>query len=210
MKSLEGVELQQQADEVASTQVELLSALRFRNSRNKIDYAPPPYIVLWTKLIGDWPSIVNGRCRFALQARHKFIDQVRILAKSKIPWNHGRVLLCPGVGEKIYATFGIDKAIFQDTLWMEPSSSGRGLKRPASIQPGMLEFYPKSVQTSTIAKFCSMKGRSQIFAILEWRLVNPKKISEFLKRMKTDKRFTRLYKRIFDSTSPVVIQSEMQ
>ena len=97
VKSLEGAELQQQADEVASTQVELLSALRFRNSRNKIDYAPPPYIVLWTKLIGDWPSIVNGRCRFALQARHKFIDHVRILAKLRILWYHGRILLSPGV-----------------------------------------------------------------------------------------------------------------
>ena len=42
--------------------------------------------------MGDWPSIVNGGCRFALQARVKFIDQVRILAKTRILWNHGRVL----------------------------------------------------------------------------------------------------------------------
>ena len=60
MKSLEGVELHQRADEDATTRGELLSALRFRNSRNKIDISPPPYIVLWSKLIGDWPSIVNG------------------------------------------------------------------------------------------------------------------------------------------------------
>ena len=69
VKSLEGVELHQGADEDATTRGELLAALRFRNSRNKIDISPPPYIVLWSKLIRDWPSIVNGGCRFALQAR---------------------------------------------------------------------------------------------------------------------------------------------
>ena len=76
MKSLEGVELHPDADEKASTRVELLSALRFRNSRNKIDKSPPPYILIWTKLIGGWPSIVNEGCRFMLQARRKFLDQV--------------------------------------------------------------------------------------------------------------------------------------
>ena len=57
--------------------------------------------------MGDWPSIVNGGCRFALQARVKFIDQVRILAKTRILWNHGRVLLCLSPGEILYAIFGI-------------------------------------------------------------------------------------------------------
>ena len=42
MKSLEGVELHQSADEKASSQAELLAALRFRDSRNKIDKSPPP------------------------------------------------------------------------------------------------------------------------------------------------------------------------
>ena len=83
----------------------------------------------------------------------------------------------------------------------------------------MLEFNPKTVQTSTIAKFCSMMGRSQRFAILEWGLVNLEKITEFLLRMKTDMRFRYYYnglydslrllhKRIFDSPSLVVIQAE--
>ena len=84
VKSLEGVELHLDADEKASTREELLSVLRFRNSRNKIDKSPPPYIVIWTKLIGGWPLIVNGGCRFTLQARKMFLDQVRVLAKSKI------------------------------------------------------------------------------------------------------------------------------
>ena len=74
VKSLEGVELQPDADEKASTQEELLLALRFKIFRNKIDKSPPPYIVIWSKLMGGWPSIVNGGCRFTLQARRKFLD----------------------------------------------------------------------------------------------------------------------------------------
>ena len=45
VNSLEGVELHLNIDEKASTRVELLSALRFSNCRNKIDKSPPPYIM---------------------------------------------------------------------------------------------------------------------------------------------------------------------
>ena len=155
VKSLEGVELHQRADEDATTRGELLSALRFRNSRNKIDISPPPYIVLWSKLIGDWPSIVNGGCRFALQARMKFIDQVRILAKSNITWNHGRILLGLGLEEINYATFGIPVEDLRVALWNDPTSSRRGLGRPSSMEAGMLKFNPTTVMYSTISKFCS-------------------------------------------------------
>ena len=149
-------------------------------------------------MIGEWPSIVNGGCRFALQERNKFIDQVRILAKSKILWNHGRILVCSGPGEKLYSTFGVNMDLFQDSLWTEPSSNIRSLKRPSPIQPGMLEFNPKSVQATTIAKFCSMMGQSQRFAVLEWGLVNPDKISEFLHRMKVDMIFRSYYHSLYD------------
>ena len=74
IRKLEGVELHPDADKKASTRVELLSALRVRNSRNKIDKSTPPYIIIWTNLIGSWPSIVNGGCRFVLQARSKCMD----------------------------------------------------------------------------------------------------------------------------------------
>ena len=47
VKSLEGVELHPDADKKASTREELLTALRFRNSRNKTDKTPPPYSVIW-------------------------------------------------------------------------------------------------------------------------------------------------------------------
>ena len=158
-----------------------------------MDRSPPPYIVIWTKLIRGWSSIIKGGCRFALQAHRKFLDQVRILVKTKILWNHGRIILSPGAREELYASFGVNLELLRDSIWVEASNSSRGLRRPASIQSGMLKFNPRTVQTATIAKFCSMIGRSQSFAILEWGLVNPEKISVFLQRMKVYQKFRTYY-----------------
>ena len=44
LKSLEGVELHQDADEKSCSRAELLPALRFQDSRNKNDKQPPPYM----------------------------------------------------------------------------------------------------------------------------------------------------------------------
>ena len=131
--------------------------------------------------MGDWPSIVNGGRRFTLQARVKFIDQVRILAKTRILWNHGRVLLCPDSEEILYATFGVNLEPSLGTSWTNPCSTSRGLECPGAIQPGMLDFSPRTVKTVTIAKSCSILGRSQRFAILEWGLLNPENIEQFLR-----------------------------
>ena len=128
-----------------------------------------------------------------IQAQKQFIDQVRTLAKSKILWNHGIVLLCPSPGDKLYSTFGVDKELLRDALWTEPSFNVRGLKLPESFQPGMLEFDPATVQTSGVAKLCAKTGLSQRFAVLEWGLVNPEKILEFIFRMKIDMKFRSYY-----------------
>ena len=129
---------------------------------------------------------MNGGCRFALQAWRKFLDQFRILVKSKILWNHDRILLRPGAREKLYSTFGVDTELLRDSIWTEPSCNVKGLNCPDSIQPAMLEFNLKTVQTTKLAKFCSMMGQSQRFAILEWNLVNQENIFEYLYRMKID------------------------
>ena len=102
-------------------------------------------------------------------------------------WNHGRVLLCPTVGEIYYSMFGVNLDQFQDAVWTEPCCNLRGLKRPRSILVNMLEFNPRTVQVAMIGKFGATTGRSQRFAILEWGLVNPEKISEFLHKMKVNK-----------------------
>ena len=92
MKSLEGVELHQYADE--KSQTDLLSALRFLDSRNKIEKQPPIYILTWIKLLGNWRSIADLLFKQGIN-----LLKVRILAKTRILWNHGRGLLCLSPGD---------------------------------------------------------------------------------------------------------------
>ena len=94
-----------------------------------------------------------------------------------------------GFDEVSYATFGIHVESFQEAVWTEPTFSRSGLKRPVSMQAGMLDFNPTKVNYLMISKFCSRNQRIQRLAILEWSLVNPEKISDFFNRMKTDARF---------------------
>ena len=108
----------------------------------------------------------------------------------------------------------------QDPLvWKELCFKFRGLEHPGVIQPGMLDFSPRTVQSSMLAKSCVILGRSQQFAILEWALVNPEKITKFLNRIKTDlyfwnyylglyDRMRLLHQHIFDRPSLVVIEAE--
>ena len=103
-----------------------------------MDLPPPLYILIWIKLLGGWPSIVNGGCRFALQARFKFIDQVRILAKTRILWNHGRILLCPGPREKLYSTFGVNLEPFLGTTIAKPCTFLGRSQRLAILEWGLV------------------------------------------------------------------------
>ena len=80
------------------------------------------------------------------------------------------------------------------TSWTDSCSTSRGLERP-----GMLDFSPRTVKTVTIAKSCSILGRSQRFAILKWGLLNLKKIDQFFNRMNSDFFFRNYYFGLYDS-----------
>ena len=67
----------------------------------------------------------------------------------------------------MYTTFGVKTDALEKSVWIEPINHSRDLRRPKSIQSGMLEFNPRTVETITIAKFCSMMGTSQRFVIME-------------------------------------------
>ena len=47
----------------------------------------------------------------------------------------------------LYSTFGVNMDLFQEPLlWKEQCSNLRGLEHPGGIQPGMLDFSPKTIQ----------------------------------------------------------------
>ena len=53
----------------ALTRSQMICSLRYRDEHSKLSKIPPPSIVLWSRMIGSWPSVMFGGSRFALQAQ---------------------------------------------------------------------------------------------------------------------------------------------
>ena len=105
MLSLEGIEYHQGDEEVAQTREDLIKSLRFRDEREKLCDISPPYIRLWTEILGSWPSLTSGGCRFLLQCRQWLPVQMRALARAKIQWSDGRIIQFPKESDLAYSRF---------------------------------------------------------------------------------------------------------
>ena len=122
LKSLEGVEVYQVAEEDALTRAEMVRSLRFRNARDKLDSEPPVYIRIWAGLLGLWPSVTNGGCRVLIQARDWFMDQMGSLFRAKISWSNDVMIRGPRESDKEYARFGFLVGDLCIESWMDPVS----------------------------------------------------------------------------------------
>ena len=120
MKSLERVESHQEAEEQATDRVSLMKTLRFRNSRNKLEKSEPSYVLLFSKLLGDWTTITKGGCRYLIPARIKCIQQLRLLARANIKWHKERIIIIPSDEDLNYTSFSITGEIIQSQDWLVP------------------------------------------------------------------------------------------
>ena len=80
------------AEEDARTSDKMIYWLRFRDAKEKLGSAPLLYVKLRNQLLGAWPSVTNGGCRFLIQSREWFPVQMRILSRAKIQWSGDRVI----------------------------------------------------------------------------------------------------------------------
>ena len=85
----------------------MIRSWRRRDSRGKLCDPPPGFVGLWLEILGSWPSITFGECRFLLQCRQWFLVQVRVLARAKVQWADGRVLELPVEENLEYSRFGL-------------------------------------------------------------------------------------------------------
>ena len=92
LKSLEGVEVKEQDPRDALTRSQMICSLRYQDERSMLSKIPPPWIILWSRMVGSWPSIAFGGCRFVLQARIWFEEQLRMLQRARIMWNNNLVI----------------------------------------------------------------------------------------------------------------------
>ena len=197
--SLEGLEIHAVSEESAVSRQDMLKCLRFRNARGKLEEVHPKYVDIWCQLLGSWPSMVHGGCRFVIQPRLWFLEQIRILRRSKVQWMDGRILKMPDEEDEIYARFGLSVEQIGFQSWRNPVDKVRGLVRPPGINVELLVFDPSVTKNTVIARRCAALGRSQRWAILEWARLNPEKIRFFFARMIRDKGFRIFYKGIYDA-----------
>ena len=200
--SLDGVEVDYPATSSAVNRQELMSTLRYRNPiTNKLHPEPPAKIKVWKKLVGTWPNTTSGGCRYILQARVKFLEQMQILRDMKIYWLDGFQIpeITPEFIE--YARFGISRRNLARADWNDPTphTSNFDMTRPALLSPKLIEMNPAKIKSSAIQRFCIQEERDQKLMILEWARMYPNRIVEFLMRMEKDEMYKMFFKPLYDS-----------
>ena len=133
-------------------------------------------------MLGSWPSITFGGCRFLLQCRQWFLVQVRVLARAKVRWTDGRVLELPEVENLEYSRFGLSTEDIGEQFWTQPVIGALSMVRPPGIRIKLLEFDVSSTKPCEIGRKCTMLGRSQRWSLLEWVRLNPGLLRTFFVR----------------------------
>ena len=88
---------------------------------------PPLWIILWSRMVGSWPAITFGGCRFVLQARIWFKDQLRMLQRAWIMWNNNLVIQRPTNEMEFAVTYSIPDESFSQELWVSQVPGAVGL-----------------------------------------------------------------------------------
>ena len=188
--SLDGIEIHNIDFESARTREQMILSLRYRySSDSPLMDSSPAKVRIWSKLLGNWPSITNGGCRYLLQAREKFLDQAQILKKSKFKWRLNVTMKDISCAFKSYARFGISPEIISNCKFTEPVPFHYGLFRPGSCSIPPLFLNPEKVKPGTIGKLVKKQPRMMKPVIFEWARMNPHKIPKMFDRLVKDAEF---------------------
>ena len=197
--SLEGVEYHQKAEEEAGTREEMILSLRYRDEREKLFEFSPPFIRLWTKILGRWPAPTSGGCRYLLEAREWFLVQAQVLAEAGYTWSKEMKLNAPDKDEKEYARFGLDPEDLERQDWSKPVESLRGFERPSGLRIPLLVLDMEKVKSKEIGETCTQIGRCQRWSLLEWARMNPRELVKFFMRMERNVGFQQFYGGLYDA-----------
>jgi len=199
MITLEGVSYHQAVEEAAGTREEMIRSLRFRGENGKLSDVSPPMVQIWRQILGSWPSITSGGCRFLIQSREWFLVQIRVLVKAQINWSNGRVLREPRDDDLEYSRFGLLPEEVGDQTWREPVSEVWRMTRPVGVKIPLLKFEVSHTKPAEIGRRCTALGRCQRWSLLEWERMNPENRKVFFVRMIRDPWFQTHYANLYDA-----------
>ena len=198
LKSLEGVEVYQAAEEESQTRARIVRSLRLRGARDRLEAETPMNLKVLIEVMKSWPSITNGGCRVLLQAREWFLKQSEVLSQARISWSNGVVLQVPRESDKDYARFRFKLEDLSIDSLKDPIRGVRGMWRPSGMEAGVLRFDPSVDECVSKGEQCVRLGKSQRWCILEWARLNPERFKGFFVRMIRDVEFRLFYKTLYD------------
>ena len=190
MMSLDGVEIHNVDFDAARTRVEMIKSLRFRYSYDSpLMETSPARVLIWCEILGDWPALTSGGCRFLAQAREWFLTQARVLRSSGFKWTCGVKMKSIGPYFISYARFGLAPKVIHAADYSETVPAYSGLFRPRSLKSTLCQFNPVTVKPATLSKFAKKEGKVLKAVIFEWARYYPNQIQPLLQRMMDDKAF---------------------
>ena len=138
---------------------QMICALRYRDEHSKLCKIPSLWIVLWSRMVGLWPSVTFGSCRFVLQARLWFKDQLWMLQRANIKWDDDLVIQRMSDEMEFAVMYNIPDLYFADELWISAVRGAAALSRPGTVPRGYLKLNPRINSPVTVSKRCKLLGR---------------------------------------------------
>ena len=208
-----GTEIDYRALETSRTRMESMGSLRFRTDDGSLSRRSPDRVEIMIQLVGNWPTISFGGCRYLHQARYWFTRQYQLINHLSEEETMGLFNENLSVGEIRYLTFGIPQLELVD--WRaEKTAPGRGLLKYPNLPRESLCFNIQSVTPEELRREASLRDRPLKEGVLEWARFSPYRVELFFNRLESDRWFKDkmvgyydslrcLYHRTTDRTPPV-------
>ena len=103
-------------------------------------------------MFGPWPSVTFGGCRFALQARLWFKDQLRIIQRAKFMWDDNFVIQRMSDEMEFAVTYSIPDIYFVEELWISAVRGATSLSWHGMVPGGYFKINPRINSAATISK----------------------------------------------------------
>ena len=191
--SLKNTEVDLDMIHCARNRKDLILSIRTRNSENELSPDAPGRVKIWNDLLGQWPSITNGGCKYVLQSRIRFLEQVPVLLEYDIPGSP-QLLREPTEDDSLYCQFGMPRSFFDAVVWTEGlSKPGLEMGRPRQIEATLLHVDMDSLGNHKLTRHCHTTDRIQRGLIYEWARMNLDQIDKFIAKLDSDQRFCSWY-----------------
>ena len=191
------MEIDYRALERSKTRTESMRSLRFRTETGSLSDKSPDRVEIVVKLVGDWPTISFGGCRYLHQARYWLTRQYRLL--SSLSEVEGMSLFNEqlSTGASRYLTFGVPELELVD--WKEEKSApGPGLLLYPRLARPSFVFDMNKISAEDLRRRASSADRPLKEGVLEWARLDLHRVEMFFNRLEANQQFKDCFSGYYD------------